>query len=62
MKLTGHLTESVCRCYAVTSEADLRDGVARLATLHAQASATPRTVGRLSRSTGQSRRGQALNG
>ena len=31
MKLTGHLTEAVYRRYAIVSERDLREGVARLA-------------------------------
>ena len=30
MQLTGHKTEAVCRRYAMTSEADLREGVERL--------------------------------
>ena len=30
MQLTGHKTEAVYRCYAITSEADLREGVERL--------------------------------
>lgn len=30
MQLTGHKTESVYRRYAITSEADLREGVERL--------------------------------
>lgn len=30
MQLTGHKTEAVYRRYAITSEADLREGVARL--------------------------------
>lgn len=34
MKLTGHKTESVYRRYAIVSEADLREGVAKLAKLH----------------------------
>lgn len=59
MKLTGHLTESVYRRYAVTSEADLREGVARLAALHAHASAASRTVVPLDRAkSGQSRKTQ----
>jgi integrase len=33
MKLTGHKTESVYRRYAIVSEADLADGVRKLATL-----------------------------
>jgi integrase len=34
MKLTGHKTEAVYRRYAIVSEADLSDGLRRLATLH----------------------------
>jgi hypothetical protein len=30
MQLTGHKTEAVYRRYAITSEADLREGVQRL--------------------------------
>ena len=30
MQLTGHKTEAIYRRYAITSEADLREGVARL--------------------------------
>ena len=30
MQLTGHKTEAVYRRYAITSEADLREGVERL--------------------------------
>lgn len=33
MKLTGHKTESVYRRYAIVSEADLSDGVRKLAAL-----------------------------
>lgn len=34
MKLTGHKTESVYRRYAIVSEADLSEGVGKLAALH----------------------------
>ena len=34
MKLTGHKTESVYRCYAIVSESDLAEGVTKLAALH----------------------------
>lgn len=34
MTLTGHRTEAVYRRYAIVAEADLRDGVGKLATLH----------------------------
>ena len=43
MKLTGHKTEAVYRRYAITSTADLAEGVAKLATLHGSEKAT-RTV------------------
>jgi hypothetical protein len=33
MKLTGHKTENVYRRYAIVVEADLREGVAKLARL-----------------------------
>jgi len=36
MKLTGHKTESVYRRYAIVSEADLSEGLTKLARLHAQ--------------------------
>jgi hypothetical protein len=35
MKLTGHKTESVYRRYAIVAESDQREGVAKLAALHA---------------------------
>jgi integrase len=34
MKLTGHLTESVFRRYAIVDEADLAEGVSKLASTH----------------------------
>lgn len=36
MKLIGHKTESMFRRYAITNEADLSDGLAKLARLHAR--------------------------
>ena len=44
MKLTGHKTESVYRRYAIVSEADLTEGVGKLAALHAVASVGTRKV------------------
>jgi integrase len=35
MKITGHKTESVYRRYAIVSEADLTEGMKKLAVLHA---------------------------
>jgi integrase len=43
MKLTGHKTEAVYRRYAITSAADLSEGVAKLAALHGLSSPS-RTV------------------
>lgn len=43
MKLTGHKTEAVYRRYAITSAADLAEGVSKLAALHGTPAA-PRTV------------------
>ena len=34
MKLTGHKTESIYKRYAIVSEADLSEGLKKLATLH----------------------------
>jgi hypothetical protein len=39
MKLTGHKTESVYRRYAIVSESDLSEDVAKLAALHQENSA-----------------------
>ena len=44
MKLTGHLTESVYRRYAIVSEADLSEGIAKLAVLHSRDQNAPRKV------------------
>lgn len=41
MKLTGHKTEAVYRRYAITSAADLSEGVAKLAALHGAPKASP---------------------
>jgi hypothetical protein len=39
MELTSHKTESVYRRYAIVAEADLREGVAKLAALGARVAA-----------------------
>jgi integrase len=44
MKLTGHKTEAVYRRYAITSAADLSEGVAKLAVLHGAAQGSPSVV------------------
>lgn len=44
MKLTGHKTEAVYRRYAIASEADLREGVEKLARLHDVESGEKRRV------------------
>jgi hypothetical protein len=44
MKLTGHKTEAVYRRYAIVSEGDLAEGVAKLATLHRATADQPRQV------------------
>jgi hypothetical protein len=53
MKLTSHKTESVYRRYAITSEADLSEGLQKLATLHIHESREPRTVTVLAQSRGE---------
>jgi integrase len=45
MKLTGHKTESVYRRYAIVSESDLAEGVAKLARLYGKAPAPAAAVG-----------------
>ena len=52
MKLTGHKTESVYRRYAIVAEADLREGVEKLATLHGHGRRSVRSVIPLGHSTG----------
>ncbi len=44
MKLTGHKTESIYRRYAIVSEADLAEGVRRLAALRPSTGSEPRRV------------------
>ena len=44
MKLTGHKTEAVYRRYAIVSEADLSEGVKKLAALQAASKQAPRTI------------------
>ena len=48
MKLTGHKTENVYRRYAIVSEADLSDGLKKLAALNAQEAKRPKTFTELS--------------
>jgi hypothetical protein len=55
MKLTGHKTESVYRRYAIVSEADLSEGVAKLAALHARNTGSVRSVVPLTAGTGKAR-------
>ena len=48
MKLTGHRTEAVYRRYAIVSESDLSEGIAKLAALHeAEKLAPPSSNGRV---------------
>jgi len=53
MKLTGHKTESIYRRYAIVSEADLSEGVAKLAVLHHAEQGSTRTVLPLQERTGK---------
>lgn len=43
-KLTGHKTESVYRRYAIAAEAALKEGVAKLASLHANGKGTEKNT------------------
>jgi len=52
MKLTGHKTESVYRRYAIVSEADLSDGLKKLARLHHSDREQSRTVTKPLQSSG----------
>jgi len=57
MKLTGHKTEGVYRRYAIVSEADLKEGVAKLAKLHeSQRGSSSPTVVPFSRLSSPARR------
>jgi integrase len=49
MKITGHLTESVYRRYAIVSEGDISDGLAKLATLTGTESGTATKTGKVRR-------------
>lgn len=53
MKLTGHKTESVYRRYAIVSEADLAEGVAKLAALYQAKQRKSRKVVPLSKRIGK---------
>jgi hypothetical protein len=52
MQLTGHKTEAVYRRYAITSEADLREGVAKLNAAPLEATGTTGTKKRQSKRSG----------
>jgi integrase len=54
MKLTGHKTESVYRRYAIVSEGDLSDGVAKLAKLHARSGSIRAAFGQQDAAAGTS--------
>jgi hypothetical protein len=55
MKLTGHLTESIYRRYAIVSEADLSEGVAKLSALHQRENGAERVVVLMSERKGKAR-------
>ena len=44
MKITGHKTEAVYRRYAIACEADLREGLAKLAVLQARNQEEAKTI------------------
>jgi integrase len=48
MKLTGHKTESIYRRYAIVSDADLSEGVRKVAAMRSADPGTSRTVARVS--------------
>jgi hypothetical protein len=56
MKLTGHKTESVYRRYAIVAESDQREGVAKLAVLHAAQATVSAQVVPLAAVAGERRR------
>jgi hypothetical protein len=56
MKRTGHKTESVYRRYAIVAESDQREGVAKLAALHAAQATASAQVIPLAAVTGERRR------
>jgi integrase len=59
MQLTGHKTESVYRRYAITCEADLREGVARLNAVPASRTGAKKTPHRLMGTVGRDSRAYA---
>ena len=60
MKLTGHKTEAVYRRYAIVAEADLAEGVKKLAALHASEAGSGRKVVPFSGRTGTVRAQNAV--
>ena len=56
LKLVGHKTESVYRRYAILVEQDLREGVVKLAQLHASEPPAPGVVVPLAAAKGAGRR------
>jgi integrase len=62
MKLTGHKTESVYRRYAIVAESDQREGVAKLALLHAAQATASASVIPLAAVAGKPRRSASRQG